>query len=154
MRAAVKRTGTRVERGARGNQLKKAVGRAAGRMVELLEERQLLAAYHVNFTAGPAGTPVTNPPVDVAGYMTDIGTAYGLRTDRGQPTSTYGWVDYASGNPASNEANGRRRTNIAGAGDEQHVSFNHMMKPSNTDQTGWRSWEIQIPNGQNRSAGH
>jgi hypothetical protein len=116
-------------------------------MVEALEERQLLSSYFVNFTSGPnASASASNPPEDVPGYMTDIGSAYGDRADRGNPGMSYGWIDYTTGAPKNNEVNGRNR-NDATSPNELLDSFNHMMKPDDNTPSGWANWEIAIPNG-------
>src|SRR5712691_1446117 len=138
----------------RGRRISKAksgrpqVAAAAWYTAERLEDRILLTTYFVNFTNGPASnTNAHTPPVDVPGYMTDIGQPFGDRTDRGNPGVSYGWVDPITGAPKDDQVNGRNR-DVATSPDERYDSFNHMMKPSNTDQSGWAHWEIAIPNGQ------
>jgi hypothetical protein len=109
--------------------------------VESLEERRLLAVYFVNFTAGPTGQPANGPIVDVPGYITDIGTAYGERSDRGQAGREYGWITAdGAALPQNYEANARNRGD-ARSPDERYDSFNHLQK----DPAG--HWEIKVPNG-------
>src|SRR5439155_25414743 len=108
------------------------VAAAARFTTERLEDRLLLTTYFVNFTNGPASNTLPHtPPVDVPGYMTDIGQPFGDRTDRGNPGFSYGWVDPTTGAPKDDQANGRNR-DVATSPDERYDSFNHMMKPSNT----------------------
>jgi len=148
MRAVTKRTGSGVKS---GKQIKRSVAEVAWRMVELLEDRQMLSTYFVNMTAGGASTS-PHTVVDVPGYMTDIGSGYGDRADRGNPGVTYGWVTPGTDTPTNNEPNGRNRDTLAqhptapySPLPELYDSFNHMQKASNP---GPANWEIAVPNGQ------
>ena len=112
-------------------------GVALRNAIEALEDRRLLTSFFVNFTG--------QTPTDVPGYMMDIGSAYGDRADRGNAGVSYGWVKFTDGTPFNNTANARNR-NDAASPDERYDTFNHMMKPSNTDQSQWANWEIAVPN--------
>lgn len=71
-------------------------------------------------------------------YLIDNGAAFG---DRGNGY-TYGWVDPATGNPLSNQANGRNR-NSALSPDERYDTFNHLWNGG----AQHYNWEIELPNG-------
>ena len=111
----------------RSSRRRSTIHNAARNIVESLEDRRLLTVYFVNFTAGPNSSTPSNPIVDVPGYMTDIGTEYGNRADRNQPTQSYGWIRASDLTPYTNERSGRNR-NDARAIDERYDSFNHMQK--------------------------
>lgn len=140
MRAATKRLGHVVS--SRQKARHQVVARAAGRMVELLEDRQLLSNYFVNFTAGLT-------PVDEPGYMTDIGSQFGDRADRGNAGVSYGWVAAGSHTGIDNTASARNRNSTNhptypySPDLELYDSLLHMQKTP----PGNASWEIAVPNG-------
>src|SRR4051794_27171641 len=90
---------------------------------EALEPRTLMSfSMHINFQPGGAAVP--------AGYRTDTGGAYGLRSNG----FTYGWS-------ADNRANARDR-NAANSPDQRYDTFNHMSRDGIK-----RNWQIKVPNG-------
>jgi hypothetical protein len=115
-------------------------GRVLRRAIEVLEERRMLSSYFVNMTGQTFE--------DVPGYMTDIGAAYGDRTDRGNAGVSYGWINSSTMAPVDNTANGRNRNSATVPANPQtpilelYDSFNHLQK-----QTPPYWWEIAIPNG-------
>lgn len=89
----------------------------------------------INFEG--TGNNAHNNPLP-AHYLIDDGAAFG---DRGNGYK-YGWVDPSTGNPLSNQANGRNR-NSAASPDERYDTFNHLWNGG----TQHYNWEIELPNG-------
>jgi hypothetical protein len=83
-----------------------------------------VTAFHIHFTAQTGGDTV-------AGYVSDVGLAYGSRGSG----LTFGWN-------INNTANGRDR-DATNSPDELHDGLAHMQKPTNPN--AW--WGIAVPNG-------
>ena len=144
MRTASKRSGSSVlSILSVKKQRRSAVARAAGWMVELLEERRLLTTFaHINFQTAPP-----NPAVP-AGYLADVGLKFG---DRGNGF-TYGWWYAPSGTAVSVDNPAvRNRGTINNTPDIRFRTFDHFHKVGqspNSDNNAlpvW--WEINVPNG-------
>lgn len=87
-------------------------------------------AYKINFQKDPTPLP--------AGYIPDLGNAFGTRTF-GANSYEFGWISTQDGSPYNNTAQARRRT----GNPEELRTLNHMQFSS----TERSNWEMTLPNG-------
>ncbi|NJL13329.1 MAG: choice-of-anchor D domain-containing protein [Microscillaceae bacterium] len=110
-----------------------ATGFSAGTFVVNLEVSPAMNwTYRVNFQTSVTATP--------AGFLPDNGLGFQVQNINGT-NYEFGWVDPATGNPKSNAANARLRT------DTQPIelrSLNHMQLNAASN---WANWKMSLPNG-------